>query len=158
MDPSSQLILKVFSSLVSLTEELQTSSSPHSHVRDSRDSRQNQSTNQIVSCHDEADEDEDGDVREMRGELRRMEVAMDCGYPEDLNDNAADDEDVAEAGVSAGCCCCMNLAEKSCEASKSSVVILSFGSLRRRELMTTRASGEIELGIWNSPRRIFPNR
>ena len=84
-----------------------------------------------------------------------MEVGVDCGFPEDLNDNSFDDE---AAGVSAGCCCCMNLGEKSCDASKSSVVIRSCGSFRNREFMTRRAIGEIEFGIWKSPLRIFPNK
>lgn len=113
----------------------------------------------MVSCHNEVAVDDEDVVREKRGELMRMDA--DCGYPEDRKGDAVEDA----AGLSAGCddcgvcsCCCMNLAEKRCEASRSSVVILSFGSLRNKELMTTRASGEIELGIWNRPLRILPNK
>lgn len=93
-------------------------------------------------------------MREKRGECMRMEDGVDEGLPPERDNN----EEEAEVQSGCWCCCCMNLAEKRCEASRSSVVILSAGSLRRRELITTRASGEMDDGIWNSPLRIFPNK
>lgn len=51
---------------------------------------------------------------------------------------------------------CSSLSVKRCEASKSCVVILSFGSLRNKLAMTHLSSRESEFGTWNNPRRIFP--
>lgn len=55
----------------------------------------------MFSCHKAADEvtQDAEDVREMRGELMRMEVTVDCGYPEDLNDSVAEEEDGEEYAV-----------------------------------------------------------
>lgn len=115
-----------------------------------------------------SEKEPDGDDREKRGEWMRMEDGEDDGFPlladrdnNDANEGRAEEVTVVQSGCRdccCCCCCCMNLVEKSCEASKSSVVIRSVGSLRSRELITTRASGEIEVGIWNSPLRILPNR
>ena len=110
----------------------------------------------------EWEEEEGEDVREeKRGELMRME---DGNPEENREDNGAPREGVRRADADPlsgdGCCSCSCSCwgEKSCDASRSSVVIRSEGSLRRRELMTTRAIGEMLVGIWKSPRRIFPNR